>query len=68
MKLGNLQIQQADHAQGADALIIVVPMNTVLLPLLLLKRTAHFLQDVTYWLMVNVFAGSEVGYVVLHKR
>lgn len=41
---------------------------TFLLPLGLFKGTAHFVADVAYWLLVNVFAGAEDGYVALHKR
>jgi hypothetical protein len=68
MKLGNLLIQQTHQGQSADVLMIALPMKTALLPLRLVRRTASFLGDVAYWLLVNVFAGNEGGYVALHKR
>ncbi len=68
MKLGNLLIQQTHQSQSADVLIIALPMKTFLLPLRLVKRTARFVGDVAYWLLLNVFAGSEGGYVGLHRR
>ncbi len=68
MKLGNLLIQQTHQSQSADVLIIVLPVKTILLPLRLVKRTAHFVGDIAYWLLFNVFAGSEDGYLALHKR
>ena len=68
MKIRNLFVQQSHHGQGADVLIIALPMKPVLLPLRLVQRTARFVGDVMYWLLVNVFAGNEGGYVALHEK
>lgn len=68
MKIGNLLIQLTHHGQTADVLIIALPMKVAPLPLRLIQRTARFVGDVMYWVLVNVFAGNEGGYVALHRR
>ncbi len=68
MKLANLSIRRAYHGQGGDVLVVVLSVKARFLPLRLVRRTAHFVGDVTYWFLVNIFAGSESGYVALHKR
>ena len=68
MKIGSLLIEHRHHGQGADVLIIAVPMKRIPLPLRLVQRTARFVRDLMYWLLVNVFAGNEGGYVALHEK
>jgi hypothetical protein len=68
MKLANISIRRAYHGESADVLVIVLPVKPIALPLRLVRSSAHFVGDVTYWVLVNIFAGSEAGYVALHKR